>query len=83
MWIDNSDSRYIFGNMNSFKYYELVGDDMMVCMRKSSSAKVVDKDTVQLKFTFDKFVTLKDMLHVLDSLRISFGKLFNLNMGSR
>lgn len=33
-------------------------------MRNSSSVKVLDEGAVQLKFTFDKFVTLKDVLYV-------------------
>lgn len=65
-WIDTGSTHHISGNRNSFKTYELVGDDNIVYMGNSSSTKVVGKGTVKLKFTFGKIVTLMDVLHVPD-----------------
>lgn len=65
-WIDTGTTRHISGNRNSFKTYELVGDGKTVHMGNSSSTKVVEKGTVELKFTSEKIVTLMDVLHVPD-----------------
>ena len=65
-WIDTNATRHISGNRNSFKTYELVGDGKIVYIENSSSTKVVGKGTVELKFTFEKIVTLMDVLHVPD-----------------
>ena len=63
-WIDTGATRHISGDRNAFRTYELVGDDKVLYMGNSSSAKVVGKGTVELKFTSGKIVTLMDVLHV-------------------
>ena len=65
-WIDTGATRHISGNRNSFTTYELVGGDKVLHMGNSSSAKVVGKGTIELKFTSGKMVTLIDVLYVPD-----------------
>ncbi|OIT32574.1 hypothetical protein A4A49_52681 [Nicotiana attenuata] len=47
-------------------WIDTVGDDKVMYMENSSSAKVVEKGTVELNFTSEKMVTLKEVLHVPD-----------------
>ncbi|XP_077246057.1 uncharacterized protein LOC143885902 [Tasmannia lanceolata] len=65
-WIDTGASRHIAGDKNLFKHYEVVGDGMLLYMGNSSSTKVIGNGTIELKFTSEKVITLKDVLHVPD-----------------
>lgn len=58
------------------------GDDMMY-MKNSSTVRVAGKDTVQLKFTSSKIVTLEDFLHVANTCTKSISKTLLSKYGSR
>jgi hypothetical protein len=68
-WVDTSATCHICGDRNLFKKYEKVGDEIKLYMGNSTTTKVVEKCIVELKFTFDKIITLIDAFHAPENLK--------------
>lgn len=61
-WIDSGATRHVCNDKNLFTTYEQVSDGTVLYMGNSSTAAIMGKGTVDLKFTSGKVLTLSDEL---------------------
>jgi hypothetical protein len=62
-WVDTGATHHICGVKNLFKTYEKVDDEIELYIGNSTTTKVIGKDTMELKFTSGKIVTLIDVFY--------------------
>ncbi|KAL3537808.1 hypothetical protein ACH5RR_001174 [Cinchona calisaya] len=62
-WADSSASRHICHDKDWFKTYTLAEDDKKILLDDSHTTKVAGVGDIDLKFTFSRILTLRDVLH--------------------
>lgn len=65
-WIDTDATKHMCGNRTLFTTYQIVGKGMSMVMRNFPSSQVIGKGKIELWFTSEKTVTLREVLHVPD-----------------
>ena len=65
-WMDIGATRHVCSETKMFSTYNPMGNGGKIFMGNSSTSKIEGIGKVVLKMTTDKFLTLKDVLHVLN-----------------
>ncbi|VVA37216.1 PREDICTED: retrotransposon, partial [Prunus dulcis] len=65
-WIDTGATKHICGDKSMFSTYQEISGGEQLYMGNSTTAAIVGKGKVLLKFTSGKELTLLDVLHVPD-----------------
>ncbi|CAL9018648.1 unnamed protein product [Prunus brigantina] len=65
-WIDTGATKHICGDKSMFSTYQEISGGEQLYMGNSSTATIVGKGKVLLKFTYGKELTLLDVLHIRD-----------------